>query len=814
MSNKKCKLKLEDIHFRAFLEEISEIISTADMDGNIIYINEAGLKMLQYKEKDISRLKIEDLHPEETLKYLEEQALPMAIEKGSWKGETKLKKANGNIVDVLQVIVSHRNDDGELEYLSTIMKDISKEKQIVENLHNSEVYRKVLFARTYAPNIIIDPDNMSIIECNEAAAAAYGFQDKEEFKSTSLADVSAVEQYGGVNALALAKEKINETLNYGESYFHWRNIRLDGSLWDSEVHLVALKLDDKTVLQAFVKDITEEFRIEKEKKFLNNINKIIVSTVDYKEMLRKILLLILDFFDADRVWLLKSYKKNCDICEIPMSVHSSYCEKPFGKSGIYKMSLDTREIVEYVLESGFSSIHTQTSQRKIPDEIINNYGVKSEILRRLPVVVSDSWIIGMHFDRYEKNWTDSEQEFFDEVTNTVSQGLNNWLLHIELQQSIDYMGKVLDLMPSIIIGIDENLRITHWNNRAVDDIGFSGEEVIGEKLHDVMPMLIVTSEEISEAIKDNKILKYNRTKRNIGNTTFYYDTVIYPVKTDKIKGAVIRIDETTEKVKLQAKVIQADKMSAINGLAAGIAHEIKNPLAGVLQTMQVMENRLKLDSSKNLEIAEKAGLSMEALRRYINLRKIDLMMDSVKVSGKRADSIINNMLNFTRTDLDRKSQNNVIAILEEAIELAANDFVMKTKYEFSNIEIVKEFNDNVPFIKCEPVKLKVVFFNLIKNGVEAMYRKSYQGYHPEFRFNVNMTEKNVVISIQDNGDGIDEKYLKKIFNPFYSTKPEVYGTGLSLPISYYIVKDYHNGEIAVDSVFGEWTKFTIKLPLE
>ncbi len=813
MINTRCKLKLEDIQFKLFLEEISEVISTADMNGNIIFLNKAGLKILQYEENDIDDLCIEELHPKDTYKFLKEVALPATIESGSWKGETKLLRKDGKEIDVLQVIVAHRNDDGELEYLSTILKDISEEKQIAKNLHDSEEYRKMLFSQTYAPNVIIDPSRMCVVECNEAAAKVFGFTDKEDLKKTSILDVSDIGDSDSTEIEFEAVRKIEQAIKEGESYFTWKLKKADGTPWVADIHLIALPWGEKTLLQAFVKDITEALNIENEKKVINEINKIFVSTDNYKVVLDRILHTMMDFFDADRIWLLNPHDLDNNIFEIPMVVCKPEWVGPYDMKGPFNVSDEAKKHIEMVLHSEYALIQNQNTAIKIPDEIVRSLGAKSEILKKMPFTVGYPWVIGMHFCEFDKHWTMSEQKFFEELANTVAHGLSSWLLNMELQDSKEYIDRILDSMPSIIIGIDERLRITHWNEVAIDKIGFTAQDVIGEVVYDVVPLFSVSAEEINEAITTKKTIKRNREKRVLGEYTAYMDTIIYPVKTEKLNGAVIRIDDVTEKVKLQESAIKADKMAAINGLAAGIAHEIKNPLAGVMQTMQVMENRLKLDSPKNKEIAETAGLSMEALRKYISLRKIDIMMNSVKVSGKRADSIINNMLNFTQTDMDRKSQNSVKDILEDAVELASNDYVLKTRYDFHKIHIVRNYEE-VPYINCEPVKLKVAFFNLLKNGTEAMSKKNYKdGDHPEFVFSIKNKDSYIEIGIEDNGKGIIENNLKQIFNPFYSTKPEVYGTGLSLPISYFIIRNYHDGDMTVDSIEGEWARFTIRLPI-
>jgi signal transduction histidine kinase len=176
-----------------------------------------------------------------------------------------------------------------------------------------------------------------------------------------------------------------------------------------------------------------------------------------------------------------------------------------------------------------------------------------------------------------------------------------------------------------------------------------------------------------------------------------------------VEGAVIRVDDVTERVRLEEVMIQSEKMLSIGGLAAGMAHEIKNPLAGILQNAAVLDNRLFGDLPANRQAAEAAGTAMTAVQHYLELRKLPIMMDNIRSSGTRAAAIVRKLLSFARKSDRSVSSHDLGALLEQTVELARMDYDMKKRYDFKQIHIVGAFDDTVPPVPCEASNLQQDF---------------------------------------------------------------------------------------------------------
>lgn len=284
-------------------------------------------------------------------------------------------------------------------------------------------------------------------------------------------------------------------------------------------------------------------------------------------------------------------------------------------------------------------------------------------------------------------------------------------------------------------------------------------------------------------------------------------------RTKEISGVVLVFRDVTEYNRMQSIMIQSEKMLSVGGLAAGMAHEINNPLSGMLQTASVVETRLSEDIPANRDAAREAGISMDALRMYMEMRGIFRMLALMKESGSRIGRIVNNMLGFARKGPAQVSSHNLCGLVDRTLELAGTDYDMKKEYDFRKILIVKQYEDDLPLIPCDAGQIQQVLLNLLRNGAQAM--QEAKTVSPRFLVKVYLdsSREYVVIEIGDNGPGMSEEVKKRIFEPFFTTKPVGIGTGLGLSVSYFIISENHRGHMDVVSSPGEGATFIIKLPL-
>ena len=383
---------------------------------------------------------------------------------------------------------------------------------------------------------------------------------------------------------------------------------------------------------------------------------------------------------------------------------------------------------------------------------------------------------------------------------------------LEIQQLRKNLSNIIDSMPSILIGVDSNCKINLWNKSTEIVSGISAEEAQGQFLSDAFPSLHTEIPIIKDSIECREVRAKQKQRRMSDSIPHYDDITIYPVVASGLEGAVIRIDDRTEQVLLEEMMIQSEKMLSVGGLAAGMAHEINNPLAGMIQTANVMINRLSHDRKldRNIKAADKVGTTLKAINEYMEIRDIPKMLDTIKDSGKRISVIVNNMLSFSRKSEGKTSTYNINDLIDKTIVLAGTDYNLKKQFDFKKIKINRVYGDNLLLI-CEGEKIQQVLLNILRNGAEAMH--DFRTVEPEFTIKTQTETEQVIIEITDNGPGMDEEIRKRIFEPFFTTKPVGVGTGLGLSVSYFIITKNHDGDLTVESKPGIGTTFMIRLPI-
>ncbi|MCP4397318.1 MAG: PAS domain S-box protein [bacterium] len=287
----------------------------------------------------------------------------------------------------------------------------------------------------------------------------------------------------------------------------------------------------------------------------------------------------------------------------------------------------------------------------------------------------------------------------------------------------------------------------------------------------------------------------------------------------RVMGILITFEDISERKRMQEMLIQSEKMLSVGGLAAGMAHEINNPLAGMMQTADVMSRRLTdLKIPANQRAAEEAGTSVEAIRAFMDARGIIKMLGNIRESGRRAAEIVQNMLSFARKSDAAFSTYSLADLLDQSVDLAGSDYDLKKKFDFRRIEIVREYEADLPYVACESGKIQQVFLNVLRNGAEAMQSEAEQHEDTTPRFVLRLAyEKEpakVRIEIENNGPSMDEATRKRVFEPFFTTKAVGVGTGLGLSVSYFIITENHGGDMSVESTPGEGTTFIINLPVK
>jgi two-component system, NtrC family, sensor kinase len=256
----------------------------------------------------------------------------------------------------------------------------------------------------------------------------------------------------------------------------------------------------------------------------------------------------------------------------------------------------------------------------------------------------------------------------------------------------------------------------------------------------------------------------------------------------------------------QAQLVQSEKMASLGELTAGIAHEIQNPLNFVNNfsevSIELLEEMVEEIDNENFEDAKAIASDVKN-----NLSKI-------QHHGKRADGIVKGMLQHSRTSSGLKEPTDINNLVDEYLRLAYHG--LKAKDKSFNASLKTDYDPSIGEVASVPQDIGRVILNLVTNAFYAVNEKRQQlieDYEPVVTVSTKRSGRDIEIKVADNGNGIPESALEKIFQPFFTTKPTGQGTGLGLSLSYDIVKA-HNGSIEVSTTDKEGTAFTIQLPFK
>ena len=301
--------------------------------------------------------------------------------------------------------------------------------------------------------------------------------------------------------------------------------------------------------------------------------------------------------------------------------------------------------------------------------------------------------------------------------------------------------------------------------------------------------------------------KLERTEKIKRTTSILLEETIeeLELKRKAIEESNVELNKSLKELKAtQTQLIQSEKMASLGELTAGIAHEIQNPLNFVNNFSEVSmelldEMKEELDTNNLVEVKEIADDVIQNL-------------DKILHHGKRADAIVKGMLQHSRSSSSEKEPTDINALADEYLRLAYHG--LRAKDKSFNASMKTDFDPGIGNINVIPQDIGRVILNLITNAFYVVDEKKKligEGYEPTVSVSTKKDGNNIFISVVDNGNGIPQHVLDKIFQPFFTTKPTGEGTGLGLSLSYDIVKA-HGGEIKVKTKENEGTEFIIQLP--
>jgi two-component system, NtrC family, sensor kinase len=349
----------------------------------------------------------------------------------------------------------------------------------------------------------------------------------------------------------------------------------------------------------------------------------------------------------------------------------------------------------------------------------------------------------------------------------------------ELEQLTEYNENILESMDAGILVLDLDGKTARWNRAMESLYGRNRDEVLGRTLDEVFP------EAFLEALRGSLVLGrteeidhiYKLHLPTADGRSLMVNVSVAPFQlvSGERRGTVLIVDDVTERIDLENQLQHSEKMASIGLLAAGVAHEVNTPLAGISSYTQLLLGQVE------------PGDPLHPL------------LEKIEKQSFRAAKIINNLLNFARSGTTEFEPLDVNKLLLDVLSL------LEHQLEGSHIKVRRELGSDLPAVRGNENRLQQVFFNLILNARDAMPRGGW------LTLVTRADEDAVVVEFKDTGVGIKREDIKRIYDPFFTTKGIGRGTGLGLSVTYGILQE-HGGAIFVDSVAGQGTTFQVALP--
>ncbi|ERH60522.1 sensor histidine kinase [Pseudomonas simiae] len=377
----------------------------------------------------------------------------------------------------------------------------------------------------------------------------------------------------------------------------------------------------------------------------------------------------------------------------------------------------------------------------------------------------------------------------------------------------NYLNSIIDSMPSALIALDEQLYVTQWNQEASALSGTRLDEALNQPIYLAFQPLKPYLPQIRAAVEQHTVERIERVTWFKDDEAKHYALTFYPLMGGAGRGVVIRIDDITQRLSLEEMMVQSEKMLSVGGLAAGMAHEINNPLGAILHNVQNIRRRLSPDLPKNLEHAQQAGIELETVNRYLQSREVPQLLDGIQQAGARAAKIVTHMLSFSRRSNRQMAPCDLPALIDQAVEIAGNDFDLAIGFDFKGQAIIRQFDPQLGPVPGTANELEQVLLNLLKNAAQAIHLREDDSEPGRIILRTRLNPPWAEIQVEDNGIGMSENVRKRTFEPFFTTKEIGQGTGLGLSVSYFIITNNHKGQMEVHSTLGQGTCFTLRLPL-
>ncbi len=389
-------------------------------------------------------------------------------------------------------------------------------------------------------------------------------------------------------------------------------------------------------------------------------------------------------------------------------------------------------------------------------------------------------------------FSDIDQGLFTSLASSVSQAIENALLfqsvrnrQKELLEGRNTLQALIDGILHPIYTIDSSWRLVAVNETKAAEMNVEPKALVGQTCYQVFYNREIPCQhcKVQSTLEDKQAGDWSLNWQGEDHLLHEWDISAFPMpgsKADSPKAVIVWQDRTEER-RLENSLMQAGKLAAIGKLAAGVAHEINNPLTVINANAQMLQ--------------------MDTPEEDDNFEAVDLIVRA----GDRAATVVQGLLDFARQAQYEFESGDVNDSIEAAINLVSYQFTN------ANIDVQTNLTRNLPATKASWEHLQSVWLNLLINARDALEEKQ-EDRRIEISSGVDRAGTNIVIVVSDNGQGMNPAEIDQIFEPFYTTKAPGQGTGLGLATTHRIIEQ-HGGQIEVASALGDGTTFVIRLPL-
>jgi PAS domain S-box-containing protein len=410
----------------------------------------------------------------------------------------------------------------------------------------------------------------------------------------------------------------------------------------------------------------------------------------------------------------------------------------------------------------------------------------------------------------EKNQLEKENRRHREHLKTLVRDRTN-----ELTKSKEQLSAVFESSADFLMLLDRNHEILMINQA---EEGHSADSLVGKRLHELASSddLVRVKSHLDKVVETGARQHYDTKFRRPDGCTVYFSSIAAPViVAGEVTGSVVSARDVTERRNLQAQLAQSDRLASMGMLAAGVAHEINNPLAYILYNLESLTEDLTglVDSIRDCQAKMKDRYGPESVEQTVddaakgvNPAMLNDILERLHESlggTRRIRDITRGLGTFSRVEMDQLVPVNLRHVIEAAMNMCFNEIKYRAR-------VVKDYG-NTPTVAASEGRLSQVFLNLFVNAAHAIDEGDVEGN--EIRVRTWTEGKTVCAEVRDTGRGIAPEHFDHLFEPFYTTKAIGEGSGLGLPISKEIVEGY-GGTITVESEVNKGTTFLVRIPFQ